>query len=163
MANATTDKRISDVVDLLKIADDPTRREAVEAIEKLLESVKQECLGELESNVEDLVEEGFGEMDLEDEIDNRVERWANEFDFGDIVEETLSNVDVTSYLEDDDLQDKVNKLGFVHEDDLVEKVENVLSKLKVPTQHDLVASREDVEQLMNRGLLGRLKWILTGK
>ena len=113
-----------------------------------------------------------------------MERWANNFDFGDIVEETLKNVDVASYMEDDDLQDKVNELGFVHEDDMVEKVEDGLRKLKVPTQYDLErlphhadleslrikleqyalgAAHGAVESLKNRGLWGRLKWILTGK
>lgn len=184
MASKTTDKRISDVVDLLKITDEPTRREAVDALENLVESVKEECVEELESQVEAKVEEEFGEIDLDDEIDDRVERWANNFDFGDIVEETLKSVDVASYMEDDDLQDKVKELGFVHEDDMVEKVEDGLRKLRVPTQHDLErlphhadleslrikleqyalgAAHGALEQLKNRGLLGRLKWILTGK
>jgi hypothetical protein len=156
MASKTTDKRINDVVDLLKIHDDPTRREAVNAMENLVESVKEECLEELESQVESKVEERLQEIDLEDEIDDRVERWANNYDFGDLIEDTLKNVDVASYMEDDDLQEKVKEVGFVHEDDL----DSLRIKLEL---FALDAAHRALEQLKNRGLWGRLKWILTGK
>lgn len=171
MASKTTDKRISDVVDLLKISDDPTRREAVDAIENLVESVKEECLEELESQVESKVEEGLQEIDLEDEIDNRVERWANNYDFGDLIEETLKSVDVASYMDSDDLQREVKELGFVHEDDLEEMVEQgrfveagaLLDLRQEMERFALNVAREEVDLLRARGLWGRLKWILTGK
>ena len=187
MASKTTDKRISDVVDLLKISDDPTRREAVDAIENLVESVKEECLEELESQVESKVEEGLQEIDLEDEIDNRVDRWANNYDFGDLIEETLKSVDVASYMDSDDLQREVKELGFIHEDDLVDHLDKVgwareqelvdlrqemerlphnadLESLRIKLeQYALGAAHGALEQLKNRGLWGRLKWILTGK
>lgn len=125
------------------------------AKEEALEELRGE-VGDLKDEIQSIVEDEISEIDLTDEIDSRVERALEDLDHEEAVDEALSNSNLLSYIDDEELNDRIESLGFLGAEDLERDF------AKRSDLESCCRAVEEIEHTMRRGFWGRLRWLITG-